>query len=301
MPKSSFQLDSRSLLSQVTAVLQITQVYFNYTIIFKTEILNLHGFFSGIKDLEPNGGSLSAKFNLNSVWGPDGVEMVVGLRTSRLNHNCRPNVGTNYDETARVLILFAQRDIHPGEEMCINCSHFGFLESGCHTNNMSAKDALEFEQSKLYKKFGFICPEDCYCKDPGARDLVMKGTKFYLKMQAEADKGLIEKAFTSGEVVIESYQKLGVCWYTEARVHYNLFDVGVTKSKTLSRALKHLESCLKIRRIIAPFSVENTLSLEELLKNPRKHPGYLSFDKKEAIEKQFPDLRSLVSLKKVYI
>ena len=237
---------------------------------------------------------------MNSVWGAGGTQMVIGLRTSRLNHNCRPNVGTSYDDTARVIILFAQRDIHPGEEMCINCSHFGFLESDCLTNVMSAKDALKFEQSSLFKKFGFTCPEDCYCKDPQARDLVMKGAKFYLKMQAEADKDLVEEAIAAGEVVIESYEKLGVCWYTEARLHYNLFELGVASSKTLSRALKHLESCLKIRRIIAPFSEEQTLSLEELLKNPGKHPSYLGIDKKKAIEKQFSDLRSLVKIK-VYI
>ena len=54
---------------------------------------------------------------------------VVALRIARLNHACKPNAVTIYDETARVAILFAQRDISPGEEItiCYYASFFGLV------------------------------------------------------------------------------------------------------------------------------------------------------------------------------
>ena len=78
--------------------------------------------YSGINDLEPKGGSLQDKFNLNewpSAWPcRDNGKSYVGLRISRVNHNCRPNAARIYDEVARVEILYALQDIPPGEEIC---------------------------------------------------------------------------------------------------------------------------------------------------------------------------------------
>ncbi len=56
-------------------------------------------------------------------------EVAVALRIARVNHACQPNAGTSYDEIARVAILFAQRDIRPGEEItvCYYASFFGLV------------------------------------------------------------------------------------------------------------------------------------------------------------------------------
>ncbi len=88
----------------------------------------------GLMELAPEGAPLDVKFRINAMAGHperDGGANIVGLRIARVNHDCRPNAGYIYDETAHVQILFAQRDIHPGEEICISyCSfanHFEFF------------------------------------------------------------------------------------------------------------------------------------------------------------------------------
>jgi len=75
---------------------------------------------AGIKDLEPVGETLEKKFTSYYFFGPNmGRPLKVALRISRVNHACRPNAATNYDETALVAILFALKDIHPGDEITI--------------------------------------------------------------------------------------------------------------------------------------------------------------------------------------
>jgi len=91
-------------------------------------------------NLEPKGASLQAKFELNQLIGHpsrDGGKNFVGLRISRMNHDCRPNAGYSYDETARAEIVFAQRDIQPGEEICI--SYFTYATQHLSTTTSPEK------------------------------------------------------------------------------------------------------------------------------------------------------------------
>jgi len=81
--------------------------------------------------LEPKGASLESKFQLNSVAGDedrDGGKDIVGLRISRVNHDCRSNAARIYDDGARVDVLFALRDIQPGEEVCVNYCSFARMD-----------------------------------------------------------------------------------------------------------------------------------------------------------------------------
>ena len=76
-----------------------------------------------IEDLMPVGGTMLDKFNLNQTTGDpsrDSGRPQLGLRISRLNHDCDPNAGYNYCDASRVQILYANRDILKGEEICIS-------------------------------------------------------------------------------------------------------------------------------------------------------------------------------------
>ena len=74
-----------------------------------------------MKDLGPEGSPLELKFTCNSL-------PTVAVRIARVNHSCQPNADTIYDETARVTVLFAIKDIQPGEEIFIRyySSFIGF-------------------------------------------------------------------------------------------------------------------------------------------------------------------------------
>jgi len=65
---------------------------------------------------------------MNLFWGEnqddyknqDDWKKVVSLRIARVNHDCQPNAAVIYDETACAAILFAQKDIQPGEEILLS-------------------------------------------------------------------------------------------------------------------------------------------------------------------------------------
>lgn len=101
-------------------------------------------------DLEPKGASLQAKFELNQLIGHpsrDGGKDFVGLRISRMNHDCRPNAGYSYDETASAEIVFAQRDIQPGEEICI--SYFTYATQHYDITGKNLAEQYRLDQKTL--------------------------------------------------------------------------------------------------------------------------------------------------------
>jgi len=66
--------------------------------------------------------TLVEKFFNNYFAGRLGV----ALRIARVNHACQPNVSTINEDTTRVAILFAQKDIQAGEKITI-CYYTPFL------------------------------------------------------------------------------------------------------------------------------------------------------------------------------
>eukprot|EP01035_Chromulina_nebulosa_P004505 gene4505-6167_t len=85
-----------------------------------------------ILDLEPREGLLMQKFALNRRPITDPGSGVLCARISRVNHSCHPNSCHRYDEFSNVLILLAERDISPGEEITI-----------CYTNLFDVASAEE--------------------------------------------------------------------------------------------------------------------------------------------------------------
>jgi len=67
----------------------------------------------------PTNGTLTDKFALNSLSTGTG-RSVLCLRLSRVNHSCNPNATHFSDETFNVKILFSERNISAGEEICIS-------------------------------------------------------------------------------------------------------------------------------------------------------------------------------------
>jgi len=80
--------------------------------------------YTGIKDLGPEGEALEEKFSSNTLVG--GRMKGVALRIARVNHACQPNVSYICDEMTRVAVLYALKDIQPGEELT-SCYYFPFF------------------------------------------------------------------------------------------------------------------------------------------------------------------------------
>jgi len=59
-----------------------------------------------------------------------------------------------YDEVARVEIIFAQRDIQPGEEVCICYYSFSSLNLERPTAALAPEEEFKFIQETLFNTWG---------------------------------------------------------------------------------------------------------------------------------------------------
>ncbi len=222
------------------------------------------------------------KFIRNTFNGPgitkcDGV---IALRIARVNHACQPNAATIFDETARVAILFAQKDIQPGEEIAF-CYYFTFfhLYPGTEFPGMNVQEILN--ATKKISPFGIFrltCPTDCPCHDPVILALFQEGRNIYAKVVDLARENKIEEALDAGDNLLGIYRRLNVSWFDLGLAEYYLFRVAVRQSETLPRAKEYIRSAVEIFRKICPFSEKLTKTFEKLLDHPETHPDYMKAD-----------------------
>ena len=215
----------------------------------------------GINDLEPGGASLEAKFKLNAFGGHeerDDGRNILGLRSSRINHSCRPNAGISYDDVARVRIVIAQQDIQKGEEICIMYSFFGCYNSITPNQEPSEEkcpEELEFAniERSLKKNWNITCPSDCFCKNPRSKKLVMEGRRLFEKMQSLATESRIDEALKAGDDLLKIDAELNFSWNQRGEIYTELFEIAIKAGKR-EKALQYVESNYKICQILYPFS-----------------------------------------------
>jgi len=105
-------------------------------------------------------GNMFLGANMESQW-------TIALGIARVNHSCKPNAATIYDETAHVAILFAQKDIQPGEviSLCLYSPFFKLDASNQNVPDMnpewSLEDELSFVENRvLFLTCGIACSAD---------------------------------------------------------------------------------------------------------------------------------------------
>ncbi len=223
---------------------------------------------------------MKEKFQFNHFDGNeerDGGKPLLGLRSSRLNHSCRPNAAIAHDATARVNIVFAQRDINPGEEVCVIYILFGCLETSGSPYMQMMNGEITTKPSEIYEeleeiqetyryKWGFNCPADCSCKDADVRRLVGKGNQAFRRLLFLALETRFDEAMKAGEKVLETVGQLNISWADKAYVHFLMYEIAMTSGKMKEKAKKNLEEVYKKDRITSPFA-EKTLAQGNVLKN----------------------------------
>jgi len=232
-------------------------------------------------DLKPEAATLKKKFFNNCFEGRSGV----ALRIARVNHACSPNASTIYDETARVAILFSQKDLQPGEEITL-CYYNSFYGHEPYAGTLGSKlpefnsieEELSFFRNLMALEHGITCPTDCSCYDPAIPALVREGRQILSTMMKLANENKIEEALAAGEKALDIHRRLNVSWLVQCNVNYNLFCVAVMKSETLPRAKEYIRWIVELFRKICPYSEKLTKSMEKLLDHPETEPNYLRND-----------------------
>ena len=216
---------------------------------------------------------------LPNYWAcRDNGASYVGLCISRVNHSCRPNAARIYDETARVEILYALRDIQPGEEICFSYDLFPdvFLIHCCaELQTLEEKFAAYWH--RLYVNWGIKCSGDCFCMEAKTRELIMEAGSLFATMFALVPKCKTAEAIAVGEKLRPIQRHLNVSWNQRAKLDHYLYRLAIWSKKTLAKSDQFIRSELNIFRNITPYS-ENVKKIEWMMHRPEQHSEYLKMD-----------------------
>ena len=224
--------------------------------------------FSAVQDLMPHGGSPEEKFHFNKIATDEG-ESVLCLRISRVNHSCRENAFHYWDRTFKVKILFSEREIQEGEEICFSYKN--------HTD-ISAGVSFEYGRSILNLKWGIRCPPTCLCYDHEAEKIKNKCFQLDKDIMDLAVHGQVEKALTKAKSLLKYEEENGYSWCSKKRTLYDAFQVAIMKKKTLKEGEEYIRKvCEIMHRILHPDS-EDCRKYDTYAKTPSSHRNYLISD-----------------------
>ncbi|KAH9827925.1 SET (Su(var)3-9, Enhancer-of-zeste, Trithorax) domain [Teratosphaeria destructans] len=81
-----------------------------------------------------------------NVFGMSGLGQGICYEASRFNHSCRPNAHHSYNPNLKKEVIYAIRDIQPGEEICLN-----YMGGG------ASYQSNEERRERLFRDYGFYC------------------------------------------------------------------------------------------------------------------------------------------------
>lgn len=223
---------------------------------------------AAIKDLMPIDGSFQQKFDLNGIGLGNGNSALC-LRISRANHDCKANADHWYDETFNVVILYSEREILEGEEICINYQ----LHS-----DISVNVSAELARAVLQNKWGITCPMNCFCYEKDIEKLIAKSREIDEKIIRLASQGKPLEAFDLANQLIRNHEILGSCTLNKTRTLYDGFQVGIMKKKNVKSAKQLIEKLYEFQSAILSPDSNVVKETERLMNDVTSHRNYLIFD-----------------------
>ena len=221
-----------------------------------------------LQSLEPKEGTLSQKIELNSLGGDTTDDYsYVCARISRANHNCNPNAAHYLDKTFKAKVLYAERDIQSGEEICISYTNF---------TDCSSLTSPEEARYILAHKWKVQCSTDCYCFQAEKVEAAERAKYLDNEIQVIASTTPnTTKALKLIRELLRIHESLPSSQVSKMRTYYDGFQIAIMKRETMQAALSFIQAAYDIkRRILSPKSDEVQTMLA-FVENPSSHRNYL--------------------------
>ncbi|KAJ3031166.1 UNVERIFIED_CONTAM: hypothetical protein HDU68_006037 [Siphonaria sp. JEL0065] len=226
--------------------------------------------------LAPMDGTLREKFDLNAVGCSEGLGSAVAPRLSRANHSCFNNAGRCHEEFTDTIVMYAQRDILAGEEICINYVPW---------NNAMFEDAKCSNQSRrnqLKHFWSIVCPNDCFCRRSDIELAVDECIVLNAILVVMLDNDQAMSSIRSVRVkFMETITKLMELMKTihsspASRVdcYKLLFEVAILKQEDLQLGLDTLDELIGMHMIFQHPQNPVVLQLQEWKRNPQSRTDY---------------------------
>ena len=210
-----------------------------------------------IMDLKPVNGTLQEKFLLNSFGNVNGrSNSRIYPRVSRVNHACFPNANhSNQDVEGNIVkVLFSEKLIKAGEEICISYSSY--------TNILvKKKNNAEF----LKVPWGIVCPPDCGCKDTIKKALLQRARLLNKALIDFGRAGRVYEALWVNLELLEMFKVEGLLMQGERRVLLHDAAVGQAILRNPEACRQFLTEELLIRKSFEIPSDSSIVELENLL------------------------------------
>ena len=212
-----------------------------------------------------NGGDLDAVFLRNEYGGRDGP--VIGLRLSRVNHDCDPNAMKVADDDRGVNVVVALRDIRAGEEVTI-----AYLPCDDPSTDREPDEA----RAILRQHWLIECPSACRCRDEALAARVARARALDARIFELGGRCDVAGAVAAAHELLALFDEAGLprLHMARARTLFDAFQVAVMQRARAAEAAGFLRRALEIHaRCFHPTSA-GVADYERLARDPSQHANY---------------------------
>ena len=219
-----------------------------------------------VRDLEPIGGTTLEKERLNSFGAGAEGQSVLCVRVARMNHDCNSNACHTFEEGSGVMVVVANRDIEPGEEICINYTNFNGRLGG--HNPESARNLL-------FDKWKIRCTDSCGCREEARVAMLRQARQLDSEicemLKTRNPMGCIPKI----DLLIDLLDRTGATWTWRQHTLWTGFRLSIMQEDTIHRAKDYGRLALRLQESIFHFDSERTREMRRYIQDPTKHKCYL--------------------------
>ncbi len=154
-------------------------------------------------------------------------------------------------------MLFAERDIEAGEEICISYTTF---------KDFAKNIPAHVSRNVLETKWGIVCKSDCVCYDVETQQI--------LERSYELDSEIIQfgtinpdRSLAAVKELLENQEIIGSSFGGKARTLYDGFQVGIGREKTMDLAEKYIQEAYEISSSYRHPRCEEVLKFERWAKS----------------------------------
>jgi hypothetical protein len=166
----------------------------------------------------------------------------------------------------QVKILFSERPIEEGEEICI-----------CYANYDDVGSKLTHVESRLLlqTKWGITCPDDCPCRDTERHKIINESRELYSMVYQMGCTGNPEGALRALKKLIENLESHIHSLMNLQTAYNDGFQIAIMKRKTIPLGIEYVKKSYDIRSSLQHPLSPKILEYKRWVENPRLHRNYL--------------------------
>jgi hypothetical protein len=169
----------------------------------------------------------------------------------------------------QVKILYSERPIEEGEEICIAYVSYDDISS-----NLSPTKT----RFSLQTEWGITCPEDCICRDTERHEIVQESRELDSLIYHMGSTNNPAGALRAVKKLVDNLESHFHILTNKQRAYYDGFQIAIMKRKTIPLGKVYAKKSYDIISSLKHPLSEDVLDLKQWMEDPRTHTNYLSLE-----------------------